>query len=59
MPLDAVKYRYYLEDARQHADRAIDPIEKKAWLRMAEQWLRLLGRFETRSLTDFSSGQIT
>jgi hypothetical protein len=42
MSLNATRYRYYLEDARQHADRAVDPAEKEAWLQMAQRWLRLL-----------------
>ena len=42
MSLNAKRYRYYLEDARQHAARAVDPAEKEAWLQMAQRWLRLL-----------------
>jgi hypothetical protein len=42
MSLNAKRYRYYLEDARHRADRAVDPAEKEAWLQMAERWLRLL-----------------
>jgi len=42
MSLNATRYRYYLVDARQHADQATDPAEKEAWLQMAQRWLRLL-----------------
>jgi hypothetical protein len=42
MSLNVARYRRYLEDARQHANRAVDPAEKEAWRRMAERWLRML-----------------
>jgi len=50
MTFNAVRYRAYFEDARQHADRAVDPTEKKAWLLMAERWLRLLPLAERPTL---------
>jgi hypothetical protein len=46
MSLNATRYRCYLEDARRHADRAANPTEKEAWLKMAERWLRLLALAE-------------
>jgi hypothetical protein len=36
------RYRQYAEDAQAHADRAWNPVEKKAWRRMAEKWLKLV-----------------
>jgi hypothetical protein len=46
MTLNAIRYRRYFEDARQHADRAVDATEKEAWRRMAERWLRMLALAE-------------
>ena len=39
---NAVKYRRYFEDARKRAEQSADPVEKQAWMRMAEKWLKLL-----------------
>ena len=38
----AVRYRHYFEDARKRAEKSADPVEKQAWMRMAEKWLKLL-----------------
>jgi hypothetical protein len=46
MSLNADRYRRYFEDARHHADRAVNPTEKEAWRRMAERWLRMLALAE-------------
>jgi hypothetical protein len=37
-----VRYRHYFEDARKRAEQSADPVEKQAWMRMAEKWLKLL-----------------
>jgi hypothetical protein len=42
MTFNAVRYRVYFEDARKRAEQVADPVEKQAWLRMAEKWLKLL-----------------
>jgi hypothetical protein len=42
MTFNAARYRTYLEDARKRAEQASDPVEKRAWLRMAEKWFKLL-----------------
>jgi hypothetical protein len=42
MTLNAIRYRTYFEDARKRAEQVADPVEKQAWLRMAEKWLKLL-----------------
>ena len=42
MTLNDIKYRTYFEDARKRAEQVEDPVEKQAWLRMAEKWLKLL-----------------
>ena len=39
---NAVRYRHYFEDARKRAEQSADPVEKQAWMRMAEKWLKLL-----------------
>ena len=41
MTLNAIRYRTYFEDARKRAEQVADPVEKQAWLRMAEKWLKL------------------
>jgi hypothetical protein len=39
---NAVRYRHYFEDARKRAEQSAYPVEKQAWMRMAEKWLKLL-----------------
>jgi hypothetical protein len=34
-------YRKQAEDARQMAEKAISPLDKATWLRLAEDWQRL------------------
>jgi hypothetical protein len=46
MTFNAARYRTYFEDARKRAEQVSDPIEKRAWLRMAEKWLKLLALAE-------------
>jgi hypothetical protein len=38
---DADRYRKQAEEARQQAVKAISPLDKEAWLRLAEEWLKL------------------
>jgi hypothetical protein len=38
---DAARYRKQAEEARQCAESAINPFDKEAWLRIAEEWLKL------------------
>jgi hypothetical protein len=42
MTFNAARYRTYFEDARKRAEQVADPVEKQAWLRMAERWFKLL-----------------
>ena len=35
-------YRKQATDAQQMADRSIRPLDKAAWLRIAQSWLRLI-----------------
>jgi hypothetical protein len=52
MTFNAIRYRAYFEDARKRAEQVADPIEKQAWLRMAEKWLKLLALAEQRTPTE-------
>jgi hypothetical protein len=52
MTFNAIRYRTYFEDARKRAEQVADPIEKQAWLRMAEKWLKLLALAEQRTPTE-------
>jgi hypothetical protein len=52
MTFNAMRYRTYLEDARKRAEQVTDPVEKQAWLRMAEKWLKLL------ALADQNAGRV-
>jgi hypothetical protein len=45
---DAARYRKQAEEARQHAERAVSPFDKEAWLRIAEEWLKLAQSLEAR-----------
>jgi hypothetical protein len=38
---DAARFRKQAEEARQHAERAISPLDKEAWLRVAAEWIKL------------------
>jgi hypothetical protein len=42
MTFNVARYRTYFEDARRRAEQMSDPVEKLAWLRMAERWFKLL-----------------
>jgi len=35
-------YRRQADDALSHADRATNPADRAAWLRLAEEWLSLV-----------------
>lgn len=36
---DAARYRKEAEECRRQAEKAISPIDKEAWLKIAEEWL--------------------
>jgi hypothetical protein len=38
---DAARYRKRAEEARQLADKAIRPLDKEAWLKVAIDWIKL------------------
>ena len=52
MTINIIRYRAYFEDARKRAEQVADPVEKQAWLRMAEKWLKLLALAEQRAPTE-------
>ena len=45
---DAAKYRKQAEECRQQAAKAVSPVDKEAWLRVAEEWLKLTSSAERR-----------
>jgi hypothetical protein len=38
---DANRFRKQAEGCRQHAARAVGPVEKEQWHRLSEEWLKL------------------
>ena len=38
---DAAKYRKQAEECREQAAKAISPLDSEAWLKVAEEWLKL------------------
>jgi hypothetical protein len=38
---EATRFRKQAEEARQHAEKAISPLDKEAWLRVAGEWIKL------------------
>jgi hypothetical protein len=45
---EAARFRKQAEDAREHAAKAISPLDKQAWLRVAEEWLKLASSADSR-----------
>jgi hypothetical protein len=45
---DADRFRKQAEEAREQAAKAISPLDKEAWLRVAEEWLKLALSVEGR-----------
>jgi hypothetical protein len=41
MSNDASRFRKQAEEAREHASKAFSQLDKEAWLRVAEDWLKL------------------
>ena len=52
MTFNVVRYRTYFEDARKRAEQSADPVEKQAWMRMAEKWFKLLALAEQHTPTE-------
>ena len=38
---DAAKFRKQADESSEQAAKAVNPLEKEAWLRIAEEWLKL------------------
>jgi hypothetical protein len=47
----ADRYRREAEECRQNAERAIRPIDREAWLRLADDWAKLAEATEFRRVT--------
>ena len=45
---EAEQYRKRAEECRQMASKVISPLDKEAWLKLAEDWLRLALNSEKR-----------
>jgi hypothetical protein len=45
---DAARFRKQAEEAREQAAKAISPLDKEAWLRVAEDWLKLASSADGR-----------
>jgi hypothetical protein len=46
---DATQYRERAEEARQIAEKFINPLDKEVWLRVAGEWLKLAQRAEMQA----------
>jgi hypothetical protein len=38
---DVARFRAQADECRQQAERAINPLDKEAWLRLAGEWIKL------------------
>jgi hypothetical protein len=47
---EAERFRDQSTEARLQAENAISPLDKEAWLRIAEEWLKLAVTIEGRQL---------
>jgi hypothetical protein len=45
---DTERFRQQAEECRREADKAISPLDKEAWLKLAADWLRLAQHQEER-----------
>jgi hypothetical protein len=45
---EAARFRQQAEDCRQQAAKTVSPLDKEAWLRVAEEWLKLAVSVEGR-----------
>jgi hypothetical protein len=44
----AAKFRRQAEECRAQAAKAVNPIDKEAWLRLAEEWLKMASSVDAR-----------
>jgi hypothetical protein len=45
---DVNRYRKQAEECRREAEKALSPLEKEAWLRLAGDWIKLAQQAEER-----------
>jgi hypothetical protein len=45
---DAARFRKQAEECREQAAKAFSPLDKEAWLRTAEEWIKLAMSVEKR-----------
>jgi hypothetical protein len=45
---EAEQFRNLAEECRLRAEKAISPLDKQEWLRMADEWTRLAREAEAR-----------
>jgi hypothetical protein len=45
---DVTRYRAQAEEARQQAEKAMSPLDKEAWLKVAGEWIKLAQSIEAR-----------
>jgi hypothetical protein len=45
---DIARLRKQAEESRQMAERAINPLDKEAWLKVASEWIKLAQAAEER-----------
>jgi hypothetical protein len=45
---DAVRFRKQAEECREQAAKAVSPLDKEAWLRLAADWIKLAQNAEER-----------
>jgi hypothetical protein len=45
---EAEEFRKQAEECRQLAEQTISPLDKEAWLRLADEWMRLAREAEAR-----------
>ncbi len=53
------RFRMMAEEARQMADKAAKPIDKEFWLRVAEQWNKLIQEADEKTASQGSNSTET
>ena len=48
MPDDAARFRKQAYECREQAERAINPLDKERWLRLAGDWTKMAQDAEAR-----------
>ena len=43
----AARFRKQAEECREQAAKAVNPIDKEAWLRLAEEWLKMASSIDS------------